>query len=70
MNVSNNGTSLAITEMVESDARKYEVKISSINYHNKMSPVTCDRNVLRMLKETALHASVTFYLEQYHSIQT
>ena len=65
MNVSNTGTSLTILYMVDSDAGKYEVKISSINYYGYAS-ATCDGNVLRMLEQTALHAPVTFYLQQYH----
>ena len=51
--------------MIDSDAGKYEVKLSSINYHSYSSSATYDRNVLRMLEQTALHASVTFYLQQY-----
>ena len=65
-NVSNHGTLITISDMIDSDAGKYEVKISSINYHNSTSSATCDRNVLRMLEQTALHAPVTFYLQQYH----
>ena len=66
MNVFNNGTSLTILDMVDSDAGQYEVKISSINYRSYASSETCDRNILRMLEQTALHAPVTFYLQQYH----
>ena len=65
MNVSNRGTLLTISGMIDSDAGKYEVKISSIDYFYSSS-ATCDRNVLRMLEQTALHAPVTFYLQQYH----
>ena len=42
------------------------MKLSSINYHSYSSSATCDKNVLRMLEQTALHAPVTFYLQQYH----
>ena len=66
MNVSNNGTLLTISDMIDSDSGKYEVKISSIDYSGYSSSATCDRNVLRMLEQTALHAPVTFYLQQYH----
>ena len=65
MNVSNRGTSLTISDMIDFDAGKYDVKISSIDYFYSSS-ATCDRNVLRMLEQTALHAPVTFYLQQYH----
>ena len=66
MNISNSGTLLTISDMVDSDAGKYEVKISSIYYYYEFSSAACDRNVLRMLEQTALHAPVTFYLQQYH----
>ena len=66
MNVSSNGTLLTISDMIDSDAGKYAVKISSIHYSGYSSSATCDRNVLRMLEQTALHAPVTFYLQQYH----
>ena len=66
MNISNNGTSLTISDMIDSDAGKYEVKISSIDYFGYSSSATCDRSFLRMLEQTALHASVTFYLQQYY----
>ena len=66
MNISSTGTSLTISNMIDSDAGKYEVKISSITYSNNTPSATCDRNVLRMLEQTALHAPVTFYLQQYH----
>ena len=65
MNVSSTGTSLTISDMIDSDSGKYEVKISFINYYGHSS-ATCDRNILRMLEQTALHAPVTFYLQQYH----
>ena len=66
MNVSSTGTSLTISDMIDSDVGKYEVKISSIEYYGYSSSATCDRNILRMLEQTALHAPVTFYLQQYH----
>ena len=66
MNASNGGILLTISDMVECDAGKYEVKISSINYYGSVSSATCDRNILRMLEQTALHAPVNFYLQQYH----
>ena len=65
MNVSNRGTLLTISDMLDSDAGKYEVKISSITYYGYAS-ATCDRNVSIMLEQTALHAPVTFYRQQYH----
>ena len=47
--------------MIDSDAGKYEVKI---NYYGDITSATCNRNVLRMLEQTAVHAPVTFYLQQ------
>ena len=66
MNISNDETSLTISDMIGCDVGKYEVKISSIEYYGYSSSGTCDRNVLRMLEQTALHAPVSFYLQQYH----
>ena len=66
MNISNDETLLTISDMIDCDVGKYEVKISSIEYYGYSSSATCDRNVLRMLEQTALHAPVTFYLQQYH----
>ena len=65
MTISSNDTSLVISDMVESDAGKYEVKISSIIYHGYSSSPTCDINILRMLENSALHSPVTFYLQQH-----
>ena len=65
MTISSNGTSLVISDMAESDAGKYEVKISSINYQGYFSSPTCDINILRMLDYSALHSPVTFYLQLY-----
>ena len=65
MTISSNGTSLVISDMVESDAGKYEVKISSINYRGYFSSPTCDINILRMLEYSALHSPVTFHLQLY-----
>ena len=69
MNISNDGTLLTITDMIGCDVGKYEVKISSIEYYGFSSSATCNRNVIRMLEQTALHAPVTFYLQQYHISQ-
>ena len=65
MTISSIGTSLMISDMVESDAGKYEVKISSIIYHGYSSSPTCDINILRMFENLALYSPVTFYLQQY-----
>ena len=59
--IDNNGTSLTISNMVESDAGKYEVKINSTDLDNGG---ICDRNILPMLANLALHAPVTFVLQE------
>ena len=64
MTIFSNSTSLLISDMVESDAGKYEVKISSLIHHGYSSSPTCDINILRMLENLALHSPVTFYLQQ------
>ena len=69
MNISNDGTLLTISDMIGCDVGKYEVKISSIEYYGFSSSATCNRNILRMLEQTALHAPVTFYLQQHHISQ-
>ena len=47
--------------MVESDAGKYEVKINSTGLEDVE---ICDRNILPMLANLALHAPVTFVLQE------
>ena len=66
MNISNDETLLTISDMIGCDVGKYEVKISSIECYGFSSSATCNRNILRMLEQTALHSPVTFYLQQYH----
>ena len=61
VSIGNRGTSLTISNMVQSDAGKYEVKISSTNLDN--SGGLCDRNILPMLENLAIHAPVTFLLQ-------
>ena len=62
--ISNNGTNLAIMDMREYDAGKYEVKINSINYNGRRS-VSCDMKVLPLLESLAIHAPVTFLVQEY-----
>ena len=56
-----NGTSLTISNMVESDAGKYEVKINSTDLDNGG---ICDRNILPMLANLDLYTPVTFVLQE------
>ena len=58
--ISNNGTSLTISNMAESDAGKYEVRINSTGSNSAF----CDRNILPMLENLAMYAPVTFLLQE------
>ena len=58
--ITNNGTSLTISNMAESDAGKYEVRINSTGSSSSF----CDRNILPMLENLALYAPVTFLLQE------
>ena len=61
--IGNSGTELVISSMVESDAGKYEVKISSMHYNGKHS-VICDKNILPMMENLAIFAPVIFFLHR------
>ena len=61
INIDNNGTSLTISNLVESDAGKYEVKVNSTNLDGGE---ICDRNFLPMLENLAVHAPITFLLQE------
>ena len=58
-----NGTELTISNVVQSDAGKYEVKINSIK-NARGSSETCDMTLQPMLEHLALHAPVTFILHE------
>ncbi len=66
ISITNNGTSLSISNMIDSDAGKYEVKIGSIDYYGYGSSSECDQNLLPALEVLALHAPVTFIVQQHH----
>ena len=57
-----NGTSLTISNMVESDAGKYEVRIYSTDLDDEER--ICDGSFLPMIASLALHAPVTFVLQE------
>ena len=70
----NNTTTLSVSDMTESDAGVYEVKIDSISYGINEDP-NCDSIVLPLLESLAAHTPVKFtvqerYLPEYdpHSI--
>ena len=57
-----NGTSLTISNMVQSDAGKYEVRVYSTDLDDEEG--ICDRNILPMLANYAVYAPVTFVLQE------
>ena len=61
--IGNNGTSLTMSNMVQSDAGKYEVKINSSNLDDEGG--ICDKNILPMLANLAFYAPVTFVLREF-----
>ncbi len=66
ISITNNGTSLSISNMIDSDAGTYEAKIGSIDYNGYGSSSECDQNWLPSLEVLALHAPVTFIVQQHH----
>ena len=63
INITNNGTSLIITDTIDSDAGKYEVRIDSMQFSYE-NAAQCDKNLLPVLENLALHAPITFLLQQ------
>ena len=61
--IGHSGTSLTISNMVQSDAGKYEVKIHSTYFDDEGG--ICDRNILPMLANLAFYAPVTFVLQEF-----
>ncbi len=66
ISITNNGTSLSISNMIDSDAGIYEAKIGSIDYYGYGSSSECDQSFLPVLEVLALHAPVTFIVQQHH----
>ena len=62
--ITNNGTSLTIRNMIESDAGKYEVKINSDP--DELNSAFCDANILPQLENGAIHAPVMFLLQKMY----
>ena len=58
--ITDNETSLTISNMAQSDSGKYEVRINSIEFNSAF----CDNNILPMLENLALYAPVTFLLQE------
>ena len=63
IHIINNGTELTISNVEQSDAGKYEVKIDSIEYARGRSE-PCDMNIIPILEHLAFHAPVTFILHE------
>ena len=63
VNIIDNETELTISNVVQSDAGKYEVKINSIK-NARGSSEMCDMNILPMLEHLSLYAPVTFILHE------
>jgi len=61
VNITENGTVLILNNIVESDAGTYEVKFHLNKFESTRE---CDRSFLRALENSALHAPVTFYVQQ------
>ena len=62
-------TSLSVQNMVGSDAGEYEVKIESIEYYGDSSSPHCDSILLPLFEKYAIHAPVTFTVQE-HCIPT
>ena len=65
--ITDNGTALHIRDMEESDAGQYEAKISSIDteLHSGLpNDAQCDSWVLPLLESLAVHAPVTFIVQE------
>ena len=64
--IDNNGTRLSITNMEESDAGTYQVKINSTSFHIYSNSEACDAIVLPSLESNADYAPVTFMVQEQH----
>ena len=64
INIADGGTTLTIADTVETDAGKYQVRIDSMNFSSGVDPPECPKNILPLFEDLALHAPVTFLLQQ------
>ena len=67
MIIDKNGTRLSITNMEESDAGTYQVKINSTSFHFHNNSEDCDAILLPLLELNAVHAPVTFTVQEQHT---
>ena len=63
IDISNNKTTLTISNTKDSDAGKYQVRIDLLTFGNHISP-ECDQLLLPVLENFALHTPATFLLQQ------
>ena len=63
IDISNNKTTLTISNTKDSDAGNYQVRIDSLTFGNHSSP-ECDQLLLPVLENFALHTPATFLLQQ------
>ena len=63
IDISNNKTTLTISNTKDSDAGKYQVRIDSLTFGNHNYP-ECDQWLLPILENYALHTPATFLLQQ------
>ena len=61
--ITNDGTSLTVSDMRIHDGGKYEVKINSMSFYGSSSP-SCDSDILSHLESLAIHAPVTFLVQE------
>ncbi len=64
INIIDGGTTLTIADTVETDAGKYQVRIDSMNFSSGVDTAECHENILPLFEDLALHAPVTFLLQQ------
>ena len=67
--ITNNATTLSVSDMAESDAGVYDVKIDSLTYYyyyGTNEDPNCDSSVLPLLESLAAHAPVTFTVQEHY----
>ena len=63
IDISNNKTTLTISNTKDSDAGKYQVRIDSLSFGNHSSP-ECDQLLIPFIENFALPSAATFLLQQ------
>ena len=65
--IDSRGTRLNITNMEGSDAGMYQVKINSTSFNFMENSASCDEITLPTLEPLAIHAPVTFTVQEQHT---